>query len=56
MARFTEDSRYYRSQILSIQNEMAEILFVEYGNQQDTPLSQLKRITPRFMEFPQMVF
>ncbi len=52
MARFTEDSRYYRSQILSIQNEMAEILFVDYGNQQDTPLSQLKRITPRFMEFP----
>ena len=56
VARFTEDSRYYRLQILSIQNEMAEILFVDYGNQQDTPLSQLKRITPRFMEFPQMVF
>ena len=56
MARFTEDGRFYRSQILSIRDEMADILFVDYGNQQETPLSQLKRITPRFMEFPQMVF
>jgi hypothetical protein len=56
VARFAEDGRYYRSQILSIVDDIADILFVDYGNQQKTPLPELKRITPCFMEFPQMVF
>ncbi|EFX87066.1 hypothetical protein DAPPUDRAFT_312582 [Daphnia pulex] len=56
VARFTEDGRYYRSQILSIVDDIADILFVDYGNQQKTHLSELKRITPCFMEFPQMTW
>lgn len=55
VARFIEDGRYYRSKILSICQEMAEVLFVDYGNQQDTPLSQLKRMIPPFMQCPQLV-
>ena len=55
MAQFIEDGRHYLSQILSIRHEMAEILFVDYGNQQDTPLSLLKRMIPLFMQCPQLV-
>jgi tudor domain-containing protein 1/4/6/7 len=55
VARFTDDGRYYRSQILSIVDDIADILFVDYGNQQKTPLSELKRITPCFMKLPRMV-
>uniref|UniRef100_A0A0P6EK20 Tudor domain-containing protein n=1 Tax=Daphnia magna TaxID=35525 RepID=A0A0P6EK20_9CRUS len=56
VARFTEDGRYYRSRILTIQDSVAKVLFVDYGNEQDTPLSQLKRIVPRFMKFPQLTW
>ncbi|KAI9557952.1 hypothetical protein GHT06_014704 [Daphnia sinensis] len=56
VARFTEDERYYRSRILTIQDGVAKVLFVDYGNDQDTPLSQLKRIVPRFMKFPQLTW
>lgn len=56
VVRFTEDQRYYRAKILSIKGQIAEVLFVDYGNEQDTPLKELKRITPRFMQFPQLVW
>lgn len=55
VVRFTEDQRYYRSQIIAIRDQIAEVLFVDYGNEQDTPLSELKRMIPRFMQFPQLV-
>jgi hypothetical protein len=55
VARFTDDGRYYRSQILSIVDDIADILFVDYGNQQKTPLSRLKQITPGYVELPPVV-
>lgn len=55
VVRFSEDERYYRSEILSIHDEMAEVLFVDNGIKQETPLSQLKRIIPRFMALPRLV-
>jgi len=55
VARFTEDERYYRSKILSIVDQVAKVLFVDYGNEQETPISQLKRMVPRFMQCPQLV-
>jgi hypothetical protein len=55
VARFNEDDRYYRSEILSIRESIAELLFVDFGNKQNTPLSQLKRMVPRFMKFPKLV-
>ena len=55
VVQYNEDKRFYRSQILSIRDQVAKVLFVDYGNEQDTPLSELKRIIPRFMELPQLV-
>ncbi|XP_057380096.1 tudor domain-containing protein 6-like [Daphnia carinata] len=56
VVRFIEDGRYHRSQVLAIHDEVAEILFVDYGTKQNTPLSQLKRIIPLFMTFPQLTW
>jgi hypothetical protein len=55
VARFTEDERYYRSKILFVGDQVAKVLFVDYGNEQETPISQLKRMVPRFMQCPQLV-
>jgi tudor domain-containing protein 1/4/6/7 len=56
VARFVEDQRFYRSQIINIKGDAAQILFVDYGNvQDDTPLQDLKRIVPDFLAFPKLV-
>jgi hypothetical protein len=41
---------------MSIVEEIAIIYFVDYGNQQQTPLSKLKRMLPDFMVYPEIVF
>jgi tudor domain-containing protein 1/4/6/7 len=55
VVKFKDDSRFYRSQILSIRGQFASVLFVDYGNEQETALKELKRIHPRFLNFPQLV-
>ena len=55
VVKFKDDSRFYRSQILSIRGQFATVLFVDYGNDQETALKELKRIHPRFLNFPQLV-
>ena len=56
VARYAEDQRFYRSQIIEIIGDVAQVLFVDYGNEQDdTPLQDLKRIVPDFLTFPKLV-
>ena len=55
VARFTEDGRFYRSKILAIVDQVAKVLFVDYGNEQETPISQLRRMVTRFMQCRQLV-
>jgi hypothetical protein len=40
---------------MSIRGLTAQILFVDFGNKQDTHISKLKTIVPRFMMFPKLV-
>lgn len=55
VVRFTEDNLFYRSQILELNESKANVLFVDYGNSQETPRSDLKRMTTDYMQLPQMV-
>jgi len=56
VVRFKEDGMFYRSQILTIlPDKTAQVLFVDYGNEQITPLTDIKRIVPKFMKLPQLV-
>ena len=40
---------------MSIRGQTAQILFVDFGNKQDTHISKLKRIMPHFMMFLKLV-
>jgi hypothetical protein len=55
VVKFKDDGRFYRSEILSIRGSFANVIFVDYGNEQETALKELKRIHPRFLKFPQLV-
>ena len=55
VARFSDDRRFYRAQILEIDGVSVRVLFVDYGNEDQVTLFDLKRILPRFMTFPKLV-
>ena len=55
VTRFSEDGRFYRAQITAIHGKSANVVFVDYGNEEETPLAQLRRIVPVFTEFPRLV-
>jgi hypothetical protein len=40
---------------MSIRGQTAQILFVDFGNKQDTNISKLKRIMQHFMMFLKLV-
>ena len=56
VVQFKDDCIFYRSKIVAIlPDKTAQILFVDYGNEQITPLKDIKRIVPKFMKLPQLV-
>jgi hypothetical protein len=55
VVRYTEDKQFYRSEITQLNDKVAEVLFLDYGNSQKTPLCNVKRMDPKFMQLPQMV-
>ena len=56
VARCVENQRFYRSEIIDIKGDIAQVLFVDYGTEQDnTPLQDLKRIILDFITFPPLV-
>ena len=56
VVRYLEDELFYRSRIIAMDHQTATVLFVDFGNEQPgTPLSDLKRIIPRFLQIPQLV-
>ena len=55
VARYTMDNNFYRSEITKLDERTAEVLFVDYGNSQTTPLGDLRRMESKFMELFQMV-
>ncbi len=55
VVRYTVDNSFYRSEITKLDDRTAEILFVDYGNSQKTPLGNVRRMDSKFMGLPQMV-
>jgi len=55
VARYQADGIYYRAQIHNIKGQFAKVIFVDYGNEQYTPLKELKRIIPSFLQIPKLV-
>jgi hypothetical protein len=55
VVRYTVDNQYYRSKILKLNDSAAKVLFVDYGNTQDTPLNEIKRMIAKYMDLPLLV-
>ena len=52
----TEDNRWYRGEILALDSQEAEVLFVDYGNKQKSPLGDLKAIEKTFLTLPPQAY
>ncbi|KAM4663498.1 ATP-dependent RNA helicase TDRD9 [Discoglossus pictus] len=54
LAPFTdlENQRYYRAQILYIHGDVAEVFFVDYGNQSTVKLNLLREIPGHLLDLP----
>ena len=47
-ARFSEDKVWYRARIVSVGGATARVRFVDYGNEEDVPASDLKSLRVQF--------
>ena len=47
-ARFSEDKVWYRARIVSVGRATARVRFVDYGNEEDVPASDLKSLRVQF--------
>ncbi|XP_065909710.1 uncharacterized protein [Dysidea avara] len=51
-ARFSQDMRWYRARVLSFIHDRVEVLYVDYGNKEEVPLSSLRPLDYRFVILP----
>ena len=54
--RFSDDSKWYRAEILQVSKSVAhvKVRYVDYGNEEYLPTSELRRIRRTFLTLPTM--
>ncbi|KAK7866892.1 hypothetical protein R5R35_001635 [Gryllus longicercus] len=53
ITRYSEDNAWYRAVIANAPNEgVTEVHFVDYGNHEAVPLSDIKEVVPEFLNIP----
>ena len=53
---YIEDNRWYRGKILAIDRQEAQVLLVDYGYKQKSPLGDLKAIDQTFLTLPPQAY
>ena len=56
VAKYTDDGSWYRGKILHIEGSDVDILFVDYGNKQRTPINLVKAIEEEFVVLPPQAY
>ncbi|XP_074643884.1 protein tudor-like [Tubulanus polymorphus] len=51
VARYSEDERWYRGTIESVNEDMAIIHFIDYGNKEEKSIADLKSLSVDFVDF-----
>ena len=51
-ARFSEDDSWYRAKVIDIANGTAKVTFIDYGNEDHSPVHDLRVLTPKFQSTP----
>lgn len=52
LAQFTEDDCWYRSRVISKTSDVVKVVFVDYGNTEELPISRLSPITSSLCKQP----
>lgn len=56
VAQYKDDGGWYRGQILNVEGNEADVLFVDYGNKQRTPTRLVKHIQEEFIKLPPQAY
>lgn len=51
-ARFPDDENWYRARVRSIKDKKVIVAYVDYGNEQEIDISDLRTITPDLLKLP----
>lgn len=51
-ARFPEDGNWYRARVRNMKEGRVTVVYVDYGNEQEVQVSDLRTITPELIKFP----
>lgn len=54
--KYTEDQAWYRGKISAVKGNTVHAVFVDYGNSEDIPLSDTKKIIPALLEVPPLAY
>ncbi|CAI9726720.1 Hypothetical predicted protein [Octopus vulgaris] len=52
LAKFTDDGMWYRAEIVDVKQDQAAVFYVDYGNAEILPFSQLRMLPHRFIDVP----
>lgn len=53
LAPYSEDDIYYRAKIIDVKSDVVHVLFVDYGNHESVPVTEVKTIPLRYLQLPQ---
>ena len=56
VAKYTDDGSWYRGKILNIKDSYLDILFVDYGNKQRTPINFVKAVEKELVALPPQAY
>lgn len=56
LALYSEENEWCRAQIMSREKDMFRVVFIDYGNEDDVPLVNVRPIQPRLMEIKPQAF
>ena len=53
VAQFSDDKVWYRAEVTSFDDDVVNVCFVDYGNTETIPMSEIRPITAELVELPQ---
>ena len=54
VAKFTEDGELYRGKVISIANQMATVLFIDFRESEDQPVDSFMELPVQFRDLESM--
>ena len=54
LAQFSQDERWYRATVMSVEAETISVFYVDFGNQETLPSSKLYPIPDQFLSLPRL--